>query len=108
MLTWLENCVITSLTGAGTFAITYTKLYIPVVTLSTKNNRKLLKQLDSGFKWKINLNKYQSKISRQADNECFLCLVPQSFQGVNILFVLSYENVQKEQYKHNVISQKWK
>ena len=68
MLTWLENCVITSLAGAGTFAITDTKLYTPVVTLSAKNYTKLLKQLDSGFKIKINLNKYQSKVSRQADN----------------------------------------
>ena len=33
MLTWLENCVITNATGAGTFKITDTKLCHPVVTL---------------------------------------------------------------------------
>ena len=33
MLTWLENCVITNATGAGTFKITDTKLCLPVVTL---------------------------------------------------------------------------
>ena len=36
--------------GAGTFAITDTKLYVPVVTLSTQGNTKLLQQLKPGFK----------------------------------------------------------
>ena len=31
-----STCVITSSTGAGTFKITDTKLYVPVVTLSTQ------------------------------------------------------------------------
>ena len=35
MLTCSANCVITNLTGTGTFAIA-TKLYFPVVTLSTQ------------------------------------------------------------------------
>ena len=42
--------VITSSTGKGTFAITETNLYIPVVTLSTKDNAKLLEQLKPGLK----------------------------------------------------------
>ena len=33
-LTWSTNCVISHSTGAGTFAIIDTKLYLPVVTLS--------------------------------------------------------------------------
>ena len=37
-----STCVITNSTGAGTFEITDTKLYVPVVTLSTKENAKLL------------------------------------------------------------------
>ena len=35
-------CVITNSTGAGKFAITEVKLYVPVVTFSTKDNGKLL------------------------------------------------------------------
>ena len=35
-LRWLTFCVITDSTGVGTFAITDTKLYVPVVTLSTQ------------------------------------------------------------------------
>ena len=58
--TWSSTCVITNSTGAGRFAITDTKLYVPVVTLSTQDNAKLLQQLKSGFKRTINWNKYQS------------------------------------------------
>ena len=46
----------------ATFSITDTKLYALVVTLSTQDNAKLLQQLNSGFKIRINWNKYQSKI----------------------------------------------
>ena len=35
ILTWSSTCVITDSHGAGTFAITDTKLYVPIVTLST-------------------------------------------------------------------------
>ena len=42
ILTWLANCVITNSTSSGTFTITDTQLYVPVVTLSTEDNPKLL------------------------------------------------------------------
>ena len=54
-----------NITNAGTFAITDTKLYVPVVTLSSQDNVKLLDQLKSGFKRTINWNKYQSKVSTE-------------------------------------------
>ena len=38
ILAWLSTGVITNSTGAGTFEITDTKVYVPVVTLSTKEN----------------------------------------------------------------------
>ena len=41
ILKWSSTCVITDSTGAGTFEITDTKLYVPVVTLSTQKNSKL-------------------------------------------------------------------
>ena len=50
ILTWSSTCVITNFTGAGTFEITDTKLYVPVVTLSIQENAKFLQQLKSGFK----------------------------------------------------------
>ena len=42
IVTWSTDCVISAATGATIFAITDTKLYIPVVTLSTQDNIKLL------------------------------------------------------------------
>ena len=42
ILTWSKDCVITNSTGEGKFAITEAKLYVPVVTLSTTDNEKLL------------------------------------------------------------------
>ena len=62
ILTWSKDCIITNSTGAGKFARTDTKLYVPVVTLSTQDNTKLLQQLKSGFRRTINWNKYQSNI----------------------------------------------
>ena len=50
ILTWSANCVITDDPMANqipTFTITDTKLYVPVVTLSTQDNKKLLQQLKS-------------------------------------------------------------
>ena len=72
-LTWSENCVITSVErrvitntrrdtspANATFKITDTKLYVPVVTLSTEDDNNFLKQLKSGFKRTIKWNKYRS------------------------------------------------
>ena len=58
------NYVIVSTNAANQnakFEITDTKLYVPVVTLSTQDNSKLLQLLKSGFKSVINWNKYLSK-----------------------------------------------
>ena len=46
----------------------------------------------SGFKRIINWNKYQSQLTRQAPNPYLDYLINPSFQGVNRLFVLSFEN----------------
>ena len=95
ILTWSSTCVLIS-TGipnqAATFAITDTKLYIPVVTLSTQENTKFFQQLKSGFKRVINWNKYLSKPELLAQNPNLNHLVEPSFQGVNRLFVLAFEN----------------
>ena len=92
ILTWSKDCVITNSTGEGKFAIKETKLYVPVVTLSTKDNEKLLQQLKSGFKKTISWNKYKSSIKTFAQNRYLNYLINPSFQGVNRIFVLSFEN----------------
>ena len=92
MLTWSSTCVITNSTGARSFSITDTKLYVPVVTLSTQDNVELLEQLKSGFKKVINWNKYLPKPELLAQNPNLNLLIEPSFQGVNKLFVLAFEN----------------
>ena len=51
ILTWSSNCVLVATNIPNqipTFVITDTKLYVPVVTLSTQENTKFLQQLKSG------------------------------------------------------------
>ena len=95
ILTWSSTCVLIA-TGNqnqnATFAITDTKLYVPVVTLSTQENTKFFQQLKSGFKRVINWDKYLSKPELLAQNPNLNHLVEPSFQGVNRLFVLAFEN----------------
>ena len=103
-LNWNDNCV---MCGADTYAggdnnreatsqITSTKLYVPVVTLSTKDNVNLTKQLDEGFKRSIYWNEYQSKIKTKAtdNNKVTRFPIDAGFQGVNRFFVLAFDNTE--------------
>ena len=104
-LNWSENCVITRIekriivntrrdvspTGA-TFKITDTKLYVSVVTLSTKNNNNFLEQLKSGFKRTIKWNRYKSEMTNQTKTNHLNNLIDPTFTKVNRLFVVSFEN----------------
>ena len=54
IVTWSLICVIINSAGAGRFAITDRKLYVPFVFSSTQDNAKLLQQSKSGFKRTIN------------------------------------------------------
>ena len=64
-LTWHKDCMISSVNAAAgqvvSFMITNTKLYVPVVTLSTKGNNNLTKQLNDDLKRTIYWNQYVSK-----------------------------------------------
>ena len=95
ILTWSANCVIiyTDIAGQNpTFTITETNVYVPVVTLSTQDYVNLLPQLKLGFKRTITWNKYLSKTELLPQNRNWNHLIEPSFQGVNRLFVLAFEN----------------
>ena len=86
------------------FQITSTKLYAPVVTLSTKDKENLTKQLDEGFKRSVHWNEYKSKIETKTaddDNVTRFPLDP-SFQGVNRLFVFALGNAENSDKKVEV------
>ena len=99
MLSWSANCVITDSSDEGAFATTDTKLYVPVVTLSTQDSTKLLKQLKSGFKGTVIRRKYQSKVSTHTQIQYLDYLIDPNFQGNNRMLVLSFEdNVVRTRY----------
>ena len=65
ILTWSEDWVISSVTGATKFKITDTKLSVPIVTFSTQDNAKLLQHSKLGFKKTINWNKFKQKYQQK-------------------------------------------
>ena len=79
-----------------TFQITSTKLYVPVVTLSTEDNKNLIKQLNEGFKRLVYWNEYKSKTeTKNLDaNNVTRFPLDVSFQAVNRLFVLVFDNTE--------------
>ena len=105
ILTLSSTRVVTDSNDAGTFAITDTKLYVPVVTLSTQENTKFLQQFKSGFKRVVNWNKYLSKPELLRRNPNLNYLIEPSFQGVNRLFVLAFEMMHKEHHTLTIISE---
>ena len=112
ILTWSKNCVLRSkatrdavpaqggnpaITRVNnptnvTFKITDTKLYVPVATLSSKDDNNFLEQLKSGFKRTIKWNKYRSEKTNQTKTNYFNYLIDLTFTKVNRLFVLLFEN----------------
>ena len=75
------------------FKITDTQLYVPVVTLSTEKDKKLLEQLKSGFKRTVKWDKYRSQMTVQSNNNNLNYLIDPTFTKVNRLFVLSFERI---------------
>ena len=67
-------------------------MYVPVVTLSSENDNKLLEQLTTGFKKTIKWNNYRSEMSNQTKNNNLNYLIDPTFTNVNRLFVLSFKN----------------
>ena len=99
-LTWSENCVLTNITTQtgraaaqgdnpaksvinaptnATFQTTDTKLYVPVVTLSTENDKRLLEQLRTGFKRTIKWNKYRLEMTNPTKNNNLNYLIDPTF-----------------------------
>ena len=71
ILTWSDKCVLykAKITfKSTTFAITYTKFHVTLVTLSAQDNGELLQQLKSRLERTINWRKYQLKVKIQVSN----------------------------------------
>ena len=90
-LNWTKDCAMSAIADT-TFKITNTKLYVPIVTLSSKDNAKLVKLLEDGFNRPVYWNEYQVNIeTRNLDNNNLTRFpLDASFQGVRRLFVLAF------------------
>ena len=69
-----------------------TKLYVPVVTLSTEDDNNFLEQLISGFKRTIKWNKHRSEMVNETKTNNLNHLNNATFNKDNKLFVLSFQN----------------
>ena len=115
ILTWSKNYALVNMTArsAGNnndppaivaptgleFQITDIKFYLPVVTSSKENDKKLLEQLKSGFERTVKWNKYRSQMTVQINNNNLNYLIDPTFIRVNRLFVLSFERIKANNVK---------
>ena len=95
-LTWHKDCLMSSANADDnnvvSFKINDTKLHIPIVTLSTKDNTSLTKKLNEGFKRTVYWNRYKTipdSIATAAADP-YTKILDASFEGVNRLFVLAF------------------
>lgn len=63
--------------------ITGAKLYVPVVTQLTKDDKKLLQQLKTGFKPTIKSNKWRYEMSNQSKKNNLNYLIDPAFNKIN-------------------------
>ena len=101
-LAWKKECVLSTDDDANAanaannpvFIINNTKLYVPVVTLPKEDNKDFIEQRNKGFQRSIYWNEYKTKGQDEVANANafkYISLDP-SFQGVNRLFVMAYDN----------------
>ena len=117
-LRWMKHCIVSS---AGVendnpnsnniiFTIEDTKLFVPIVTLSPKDNQKLSRLLSRRFGRSVYWNDYKTKSENQNTTNRYKYFLESKFIGANRLFVLVYSNTddngQKNIKLENIIYQK--
>ena len=98
-LKWTNHCVLSAAGADNTnanprniiFTFRDTKLYVPVVSLSAKDNWKLSKDFSRGFEKSGFWNKYKTKKENKNTKNEYRFL-ESNFVGVGRLFVLVYSN----------------
>ena len=96
-LNWSKECVMSAIADT-TFKITNTRLYVPIVTFSSKDNVKLVKLFEEEFKRPVYWNEYQTKKETRNLYNKNLTRFPldASFQRVRRLFVLAFDNTDND------------
>ena len=98
-LNWIEDCILPSDKDSAKFKITDAKLHVPIVTLSTKENVNLPKQLSEGFEISVYWNSYQTKPANVIEKRKNLNYLMHHFKALedfvlfrllHLAFVLAY------------------
>ena len=76
------------------FSVTDCKLYVSVVTLQTEYQNQLYKELKTGISIDFTWNKYRSQMINQTATNNLNFLIDSTFNNVNRLFVLAFQNVE--------------
>ena len=74
------------------FTIKDTKLCVPVVALSAKDNQKLSRFLSKGFERSVYWNEYETKSENKNTANEYRSFLESNFIGVNRSFLLVYSN----------------
>ena len=114
-LEWTKYCVLSS-TGADNdnanhnniiFTIKDTKLYLPVVSLSARENQKLSDLLSKGFGRSVYWNECKTKSENKNTTNEYRYFLESDFVGVNRLFVLVHlkedDNVKRFKAKRHYL-----
>ena len=99
-LKWTKYCVLSAAGADNTnanpnniiFTIKDTKVYVPVVISSVKDNQKLSKPLCNRFERPVYWNGYKTKSENKIATNEYRYFLKSNFVGVNRLFVLVYTN----------------
>ena len=102
IVTFSAYSVLFAANGITKFAIGNTKIYVPVVTLSTQDNAELLQQLKSTFQRRINRIIYQSKKAIKRQNQFLDYLFDPSFQKVSRIYAFSFQKMWLEQNTQDI------
>ena len=82
-----------NIAGDTTFKIRNTKLYVLIITSSTKDNVKLTNKLNEGFERSVYWHNYKTKIeSKEVDDNLTRFYLDASFERVKRLFFLAFYN----------------
>ena len=110
-LKWSKYCVLTANdsdyanANSNIIIITIkdTKLYLLVVTLLAKDNRKLSKRFSKGFERSIYWSEFKTKSENKNTTNKYRYVLESNFVGVNRLFVLVYTNQDDDSKKNSKI-----
>ena len=102
-LKWTKYCIFSSAGNENVnndddhanniiLTIKYTKLYVHLVTLSARDNKKLSNLLRKGFERSVYWSEYKTKSENKNMTNEFRCFLEYNFVAINRLFVLVYLN----------------